>query len=190
MIRRCIRVKIKKIFKGIGRIISSGVKWVIGKLKKIPPIWSVVIYVALGVGLGLFVRDTVITKADVVGDSMIPTYYDGDTVLVNRLARIDRGDLVVVLEDDGKYVIKRVVGMPGDKFQIKDGLVFINGEHYSENYIYENNTDYDPGVAEEEIQLGTDEYFILGDNRVVSKDSREIGPVTKDQIIGEVIISL
>lgn len=148
------------------------------------------IYIALGIALGLFVRDVVVTKAEVSGDSMIPTYYDGDTVLVNRLARIDRGDLVVVLEDNGKYVIKRVVGMPGDKFQIKDGLVFINGEHYPEDYIYEGNTDYEAGVAEEQIQLGTDEYFILGDNRVVSKDSREIGPVTKDQIIGEVILSL
>lgn len=182
--------KIKRFCRGIGRLISGGFKWVFAKLKKIPPIWTMLIYIALGIALGLFVRDVVVTKAEVSGDSMIPTYYDGDTVLVNRLARIDRGDLVVVLEDNGKYVIKRVVGMPGDKFQIKDGLVFINGEHYPEDYIYEGNTDYEAGVAEEQIQLGTDEYFILGDNRVVSKDSREIGPVTKDQIIGEVVLSL
>ena len=177
---------LKKVVKGIGRIF----KGIFRKLKKIPPIWAIVFYIALGVGLGLFVRDTVIAKADVVGDSMIPTYYDGDTVLVNRLANIERGDLVVVLEDNGKYVIKRVVGMPGDKFQIIDGLVFINGDHYPEDYIYEGNTDYEAGIAEEEIQLGTDKYFILGDNRVVSKDSREIGPVTKDQIIGQVVLSL
>lgn len=177
---------VKRFFKGIGRILRG----IFRKLKKIPPIWAIIFYIALGVGLGLFIRDTVLTKADVVGDSMIPTYYDGDTVLVNRLARIDRGDLVVVLEDDGKYVIKRVVGIPGDRFQIVDGLVFINGNHYSEDYIYKGNTDYESGLAEEEIQLGTDEYFILGDNRVVSKDSREIGPVTKDQIIGQVVISL
>lgn len=181
---------LKRLFRGIWRLSRDAGKWIVGKFHKIPPVLSLLIYVVLGVALGLFVRDTVITKADVVGDSMIPTYYDGDTVLVNRLADIDRGDLVVVLEDDGKYVIKRVVGMPGDKFQIKDGLVFINGNHYSEDYIYEGNTDYEPGIAEEVIQLGTDEYFILGDNRVVSKDSREIGPVTKDQIIGEVVVSL
>ena len=175
-----------KIKKGFIKVIKT----VVSKIRKISLVYTLIIYVALGVGLGLFVRDTIITKADVVGDSMIPTYYDGDTVLVNRLASIERGDLVVVLEDDGKYVIKRVVGMPGDKFQIIDGLVFINGEHYSENYIYEGNTNYESGLAEEEIQLGTDEYFILGDNRVVSKDSREIGPITKDQIIGEVVVSL
>lgn len=177
---------IRRFFKGIGRILRSMGR----RLKKIPPIYAMIFYIALGIGLGLFVRDTIITKADVVGDSMIPTYYNGDTVIVNRLASIERGDLVVVLEDSGKYVIKRVVGMPGDKFQIIDGLVFINGNHYSEDYINEGNTDYEAGLAEDEIQLGTDEYFILGDNRVVSKDSREIGPVTKDQIIGEVVLSL
>ena len=106
MIRRHTQVKVikvvKRFFKGIDRILRG----IFRKLKKIPPIWAIIFYIALGVGLGLFIRDTVLTKADVVGDSMIPTYYDGDTVLVNRLARIDRGDLVVVLEDDGKYVIK------------------------------------------------------------------------------------
>ena len=69
-------------------------------------------------------------------------------------------------------------------------MVFINGKYYKEDYIYENNTDYSGGLAEEVIQLGTDEYFILGDNRTVSKDSRDIGPVTRDQVIGVVMLSI
>lgn len=160
------------------------------QLKKVPFLYTFGIYIAFGVLIGVFLSNNVITKANVVGDSMIPTYYDGDTVVINRLAEIERGDLVVVKEEDDKYVIKRIVGMPKDTIQIKDGMVFIDGDFYKEDYINEGNKDYESGVAEDLLELGEDEYFMLGDNRSVSRDSRTIGPITKDQIVGKVVISL
>jgi signal peptidase I len=193
MIRRLILVKKNKVVRIIFRLpkvigLLFSTLW--EKLCSLPKVYILAIYMVIGIALGLFVNSTILTKAEVSGDSMIPTYYDGDTVIVNRLMTPERGDLVVVLEDTGKYVIKRIVGMPGDEIQIKEGLVFINGKYYKEDYIYENNTDYSGGLAEEVIQLGTDEYFILGDNRTVSKDSRDIGPVTRDQVIGVVMLNI
>lgn len=193
MIRRLIRVKKNKVVRIISRlpkVIGLLFSTIWEKLCNLPKVYILAIYMVIGIALGLFVNSTILTKAEVSGDSMIPTYYDGDTVIVNRLMTPERGDLVVVLEDTGKYVIKRIVGIPGDEIQIKEGLVFINGKYYKEDYIYENNTDYNGGLAEEVIQLGTDEYFILGDNRTVSKDSRDIGPVTRDQVIGVVMLSI
>lgn len=182
--------KVVRIISRLPKVIGLLFSTIWEKLCNLPKVYILAIYMVIGIALGLFVNSTILTKAEVSGDSMIPTYYDGDTVIINRLMTPERGDLVVVLEDTGKYVIKRIVGIPGDEIQIKEGLVFINGKYYKEDYIYENNTDYNGGLAEEVIQLGTDEYFILGDNRTISKDSRDIGPVTRDQVIGVVMLSI
>lgn len=158
----------------------------IQKIKK-NVLFRLTVPIVLGIILGLLVSHFAFSVARVSGDSMKSTYYDGDIVFVNRLTEPDRGDVVVVnREDEGKYIIKRVIGLPGDSIVIDGGRVFVNGEYYPENYLFLDNYEYDSGLAASTITLGSDEYFVLGDNRPVSEDSREIGPVSKKDIIGVV----
>ena len=127
-----------------------------------------------------------------VGQSMEPAIYSGDRVLVNRLIyRIkapDYGDLVVFKpngNENAHYHIKRVVGVPGDTVTIESGRVFIDGELLNEEILTESMLD--AGVASAPVKLGEDEYFVLGDNRNASIDSRrlEVGPVKRSKIKGK-----
>lgn len=124
-----------------------------------------------------------------VGQSMEPTLASGDKILTNRLVykltQPKRGDLVVFKpngNENSHYYIKRVVGLPGETIQIIDGFIYINGEVLVEDIKLEK-MEY-AGIAEEEVALGEDEYFVLGDNRNASEDSRnaEIGSIRKQDI--------
>lgn len=126
----------------------------------------------------------------VIGVSMEPTLYNGQEILINRfvynLSSPKRGDVIVFLPNNNQnthYYVKRVVGLPGETVQIKSGRVYIDGVLYEDKF----DKIADPGIAENEIKLGTDEYFVLGDNRNNSEDSRSgnVGLVTKDTIIGK-----
>lgn len=132
---------------------------------------KLVLLVALGVAVGLLVREYVAGVATVAGDSMQPTLMTGDRVLITRLDYIvgapERGDIVQleIPGRDGKY-LKRVAGLPGETVEITGGVVHINGQALNEPYATLSDDDY-------RVQLGEDEYFVLGDNRPVSYDSRE-----------------
>ena len=130
-------------------------------------------------------------KVTVVGGSMESSLLDGDTVLVNRLtyslSEPKSGDVIVFLPNGNEkshYYVKRVVGVPGDKVQIIDGMVYVNGEMFGENSLEEIRN---PGLAEEAILVGDEEYFVLGDNVNNSEDSRyaNIGNVKKEYITGK-----
>ncbi len=127
-----------------------------------------------------------------VGQSMEPTLASGDRVLTNRLVykltEPKRGDLIVFKpngNENSHYYIKRVIGLPGETIQIIDGFIYINGEVLVEE-VKLDKIQY-AGTAEEEIILGEDEYFVLGDNRNASEDSRnaEIGNIKRQDINGE-----
>lgn len=131
-------------------------------------------------------------RTSVIGDSMEPALHNGQEILMNRiLYRIStprRGDVVVFLPNGNQnthFYVKRVVGLPGETVQIREGNVYIDGVLLEENELFDKIVD--PGIAQNELLLESDEFFVLGDNRNSSEDSRSgnIGAVKKDDIIGK-----
>lgn len=136
-------------------------------------------------------------RTNVIGNSMEPGLYAGQQILIDRLI-FQIGDPkygdVIAFQPNGNenshYYIKRVIGCPGDTVLIKDGYTYINGEKLEEKDTFDKIRD--PGVAESEIVLGPGEYFVMGDNRNFSEDSRSgnIGNVKTEYIIGKVWFKL
>ena len=125
------------------------------------------------------------------GDSMRPAVLDGDIVLVNRMiydaSKPKRGDIIVFKpngNENARSYIKRIIGLPGETVQIVDGYVYIDGQKLDEHY--GNEVMENPGIAEEPLVLGDDEYFVLGDNRNNSQDSRaaNVGLIHRDELLG------
>ena len=152
-------------------------------------LWIVEIIIVLALALALVYCAGM--KVTVVGNSMENTLVDGSQVLVNRftynLTDPKSGDVIVFLPNGNEkshYYIKRVVGVPGDKVQIIDGVLYVNGELFDEQ---DTDAIKNAGLAEEEITVDEDEFFVLGDNRNSSEDSRyaNIGNIKKDYIIGK-----
>ncbi len=127
----------------------------------------------------LLIRTFIATPIKVNGSSMYETLNGTEFMILNKLGHIDRYDIVVLDTDtkDGE-LIKRVYGLPGEKVAIENGNIYINDKKIEDKYAYGNTSNY------EAITLKDDEYFVLGDNRVVSKDSRIIGPIKESQIKG------
>jgi signal peptidase I len=151
------------------------------------------IEIAITVGLAFAFIYFVGVRTSVVGQSMAETLNSGDEVLINRfiykVTDPRRGDVIVFLPNGNEkshYYIKRVIGIPGDTVLISDGTVYVNGEPWQADE--EMDDILDAGIAAEEIILGDDEYFVLGDNCNNSEDSRyaNIGNIKKEYIIGKV----
>ncbi len=131
-------------------------------------------------------------RTSVVGQSMADTLNSGDEILINRfvykVSDPKPNDLIVFLPNGNTkshYYVKRVIAVPGDTVLIQNGAVYVNGELFEEEV--EVNAIEEAGLAAEEIALGDDEYFVLGDNRNNSEDSRyaNIGNIKKEYIIGK-----
>lgn len=117
------------------------------------------------------------------GETMSPTYNNGDYLLINKLSKdFVRGDVVVFKykEQPKTFFIKRIIALPSEKVEIKDGRVYINDQILNEGY-YSGET-----MGYTSITLGQDQYFVLGDNRNKSFDSRNFGPVAKPSIEGKI----
>ena len=154
-------------------------------------------YACVAVLLAFVLVFSVGMKVSMIGVSMEPALYNGQEVLINkfiyRITSPKRGDIVAFLPNGNKnshYYLKRVVGLPGETIQIIGGYLYINGEPLSEDESYDKIAD--PGMAENEVTLGNDEYFVLGDNRNNSEDSRSgnIGAVKKETIAGKAWVHL
>lgn len=152
-------------------------------------VFEIAVVLVLAAVVSIFFCQTIVMQEG----GMEPTLATGDKVLINKvsykLGEPERGDIVAFKKDAKQHSsmhVKRIIGLPGETVQIKDGLILINGETYMEKKDFPKISN--PGLAETQITLGKNEYFVLGDNRNNSEDSRfaEIGPVTSDRIEGKV----
>jgi signal peptidase I len=120
------------------------------------------------------------------GQAMRPTFSDGDRVFMSkRIGELKRGDIVIFLfpEDQSRSYIKRIVGLPGETIEIKDGKVSINGTLIEEPYLDPEYVSED--TMPEPFTIAADNYFVLGDNRRNSSDSRYWGTVSRKLIYGK-----
>ena len=164
--------------------------------------------ICIGVLAGVFIVVFLVQRDDVYGTSMSPTLSSGDVVFTQKISTYfnsyKRGD-IVVLDGSGmegytktEYLIKRIVGLPGETVRIADGNVYIKPADGTEFYLLQEN--YLPEGTKtilmddrikqgyDEVVLGENEYYCLGDNRPVSNDSRNLGPFTADRIKGVAVI--
>lgn len=153
------------------------------KKKRLRPwvhnVLTVIICVLVAFGYSKFVATTVVVS----GSSMAPTIRDGtlgrSEMLLRNVLGVKRGDIVII--DTGKaYLIKRVIGMPGDTIKCENNKVYINGVVLEEDYLSNNAVTNDFA----EVALGEREYYCMGDNRQNSQDSRYYGPFASTQITG------
>ena len=163
------------------------------KKKGLLPEWAV--YVFLFVFVLVITPKYLAEKVLVDGTSMESSLHDGEQVLIEKISRYfegpDRFDIVVFTKNHGTYTksyIKRVIGLPGETIRIVGDDIYVNGEVLSENY--GKNPMDDAGIAAEPIVLGEGEYFVLGDNRSVSVDSRDrsVGKVKLKELDGVVFL--
>ncbi|MDN6385929.1 MAG: signal peptidase I, partial [Alkalibacterium sp.] len=139
----------------------------------------------------------IIAPVSVEGASMEPTLQDGDHLILNKVSDVDRFDVIVfpAPEEDGKQFIKRVIGLPGDEITFQDQTLYINGETIEEDYVdlskvsdsdlQSLNSDFNLSSLEGVEQVPEDSYFVLGDNRVNSKDSRSFGFISRNNVTGK-----
>jgi signal peptidase I len=157
--------------------------------RAIKQIWMALLVIFFSTTVYYFVSRYVVTAVIVDGASMQPTLHDGDRLLLNRWAyryrKPARGDLVVI-KDPGHsdFAVKRIVGLPLESVQIKRGEVYLNGRVFSEPYLQDKTLTFTPDAKEKWDIIGKDRYFVLGDNRAISEDSRYYGTIRRDQIIG------
>jgi signal peptidase I len=152
---------------------------VISFLKEYVPYVLVIILVIL-------IKRFVVTPIRVVGDSMYDTLHDGDIMILNiigyRFSDIERFDIVVV--DKGREpLIKRVIGLPGEEIEYKDNQLYVNGKKVKENYGSDVTEDFT-------IKIPKGSYFVMGDNRTNSMDSRYYGPFQKKDILGKTKLTI
>lgn len=158
---------------------------------------SWILYILIIIGLTYLIITFVGQRTRVSGSSMETTLHNGDNLVVDKISYRFRDpkryDIIVFpyKYEENTYYIKRIIGMPGETIQIKDGYVYINGEQLTSD-IYGNERIKDPQTAENPITLGADEYFVMGDNRNHSMDSRDpsVGVLKRSDLIGRAWIRI
>ena len=133
----------------------------------------------------VLIRTFIITPVRVDGESMLPSFENGEIVMLSKIPREYKRMEVVVFYHNDERLIKRVIGLPGEKVSIKDNVIYINGEAIS---------DYDSNVLTDDynldITIPDGYYFLLGDNRYGSLDSRIIGLISKEDIKGKIVFRI
>lgn len=154
--------------------------------------------VVISLAIIIPIRYYLIQPFYVKGASMEPSFYDKEYLIIDEISyrfhEPERGDIIVFRypRDPEEFFIKRIIGLPGEKVQIKDGAVYVynraqpNGFKPEEKYLAADVKTY--GINEDAVSLSDGEYFVLGDNRAASKDSRSFGPLDKKFITGRVLL--
>ena len=134
----------------------------------------------------LLIRTYLFVPIMVSGNSMVPTLNNGDVMILNKFSYlvndIKRFDIVVV-DYENEYIIKRVIGLPGDYVEYKNDILYVNGKKIKEEYDREYTEDFNLNDLSIE-KIANNYYLVLGDNRPISKDSRKIGLIDKKNIKG------
>jgi len=161
-------------------------------------VFELIKVVAISLAIIIPIRYYLIQPFYVKGASMEPNFYDKEYLIIDEISYRfhvpERGDIVVFRypRNQQEYFIKRVIGLPGEKVQLKDGFVYIYNQEQSdgfkleEKYLSPDLRTY--GLNEEIMALGDDEFYVLGDNRNSSKDSRSFGVVARKYITGRVLL--
>lgn len=157
---------------------------------------SLALYILAIVAVCWLILTYVGQRTEVSGDSMNDTLHNGDSLWIDKLSYHfkdpERFDIVVFPyeEEDDTYYIKRIIGLPGETVYIdEDGVIYINDEPLEEDYGKEVIEENHRGLAAEPVTLGDDEYFVMGDNRNNSRDSRlsDVGNIHKDKFVGKAV---
>lgn len=165
-------------------------------------LWEWIKALVIAFVIAVLIRYILFTPIVVDGDSMMPTLKDGDRMIVNKIGytigKPDRFDIVVFHAPEGKDYIKRVIGLPGDTIEYKDDQLYINGKAYDEPYLDEYKSQITEGTLTQDFTLQEIDptldvipegyVFVMGDNRRYSKDSRHIGIVSQEELIGNTSI--
>lgn len=156
-------------------------------------VWEILKIVIISLAIIVPIRYFLIQPFYVKGASMDPNFFDGDYLIVDeisyRLSVPERGDVIIFRYplDQSQFFIKRIIGLPGETIKIEDGNIFVKNENIEIKEFVLDESSYLENIftaGSVEMSLGGDEYFVLGDNRNASSDSRRWGAVKKDYIIG------
>lgn len=134
----------------------------------------------------VLVRTFIITPVRVVGSSMDKTLKEGEILLLEKIDKKYKRYDIVVIKENNERIIKRIIGMPGESVKIVEGVIYINGEAIEDKYASSYTGDFSLDKFDLDV-IPEDSYFVLGDNRIVSKDSRLLGPINKKKIQGKTI---
>lgn len=175
------------------------------KIKEWLPVVIIIVLIFLA-------RMFVFSPVKVEGHSMDPSLHDKQRLITSKISKLDRQDIITTKEPDNQsiYVVKRIIGLPGDRVEMKNNVLTINGKEYDEPYLNEfkekfkkeklfDEYSYNKAFQEQaanatsftndfDVTVPNDQYFVLGDNRLISKDSRIFGFVDKSLIQGKVIL--
>jgi len=141
----------------------------------------------------ILIANYVVTLQQNVGPSMQPTLNNGDALILNKtaykLGTVKRNDVIAFLYDGTKYLVKRVIGLPGERIDYKDNTLYIDGKAYTEKFLSNDVITKDFSMEDikgcEDGTIPKNTYLVLGDNRTDSMDSRDIGVIEKDDIMGK-----
>lgn len=159
---------------------------VVDKLKSTKPMWRDILEIIITAFLIYGILSVFFVFSTVNQSSMYPTFEDGNFIVATRSFlsgnTFERGDIVLFKSDDGRVFIKRVIALPGDRLDVQEGKVYINNKEFDEDYI-DDDVLTTPSMS---TTIHEDCYFVMGDNRYNSIDSRDFGEVDASRIIGRV----